>query len=365
MDKNMYKYEIEKVAGISAKDYERYLSHPDRYGSFAKFVFDSANGTLSNKRHSKISDALVAKGVLTETPSPFSKGNQKKGLAKYSKKNIDMLKMTAGVANDNQKYLAELNDLGRKRKMAVNTAKGITGLAALGAGAYGLKKLHDKKKQEKTAYDIVNDSFEKIALTKEDIQKSFDNSFSKIQNPLIDNSKTINQVSKRFTMPWNEYFTVSTSLKNNNNELLTEDYFTEGNNNDDEIISRVIGSGKPFKKEKNYRVVADGIAVKKKFRKQGIARSYLNALEQAGMDLGANKLVLSPGKDGVDVWTKDNFNMHISERDKEQFINEYKKFINKNGGKEINGETLLSKYPRDFVLDFISNKKSTLIEKPL
>ena len=64
---------------------------------------------------------------------------------------------------------SNVNSLMKKQKMARLGTAGALALA--GAGAYGLKKIYDKKKQEKTAFDIVNDSFEKIALTKEDIQK--------------------------------------------------------------------------------------------------------------------------------------------------------------------------------------------------
>ena len=51
----------------------------------------------------------------------------------------------------------------KKTSLAKKTALTSAGALALGTGAYGLKKLHDKKKQEKTAYDIINDRFEKIA----------------------------------------------------------------------------------------------------------------------------------------------------------------------------------------------------------
>lgn len=39
------------------------------------------------------------------------------------------------------------------------------GVALASAGAYGLKKLYDKKKEEKTAFDIVEESFEKLSNT--------------------------------------------------------------------------------------------------------------------------------------------------------------------------------------------------------
>lgn len=40
-----------------------------------------------------------------------------------------------------------------------------SGVALAGAGAYGLKKLYDKKKEEKTAFEIVEESFEKLSNT--------------------------------------------------------------------------------------------------------------------------------------------------------------------------------------------------------
>ena len=46
---------------------------------------------------------------------------------------------------------SNVNSLMKKQKMA---RLGTAGALALGAGAYGLKKLHDKKKQEKTAMEV-------------------------------------------------------------------------------------------------------------------------------------------------------------------------------------------------------------------
>lgn len=65
-------------------------------------------------------------------------------------------------ANKNLKgYLGDANAVAKKT-MGARVGLGVAGAAALGAGAYGVKKLMDKKK-EKTASDMVNECFSKIA----------------------------------------------------------------------------------------------------------------------------------------------------------------------------------------------------------
>lgn len=73
-----------------------------------------------------------------------------------------------GIKRNLSRYGNDLKRESANLKKVTNATTGarlgtaLAGATALGAGAYGLKKLHDKKKQEKTAFDIVNDTFEKL-----------------------------------------------------------------------------------------------------------------------------------------------------------------------------------------------------------
>ena len=83
-----------------------------------------------------------------------------------SKSSLDNARIRVRMfSNDFKRKSADLKKI-TNATTGARLGTALTGAAALGAGAYGLKKLHDKKKQEKTAFDIVNDSFEKIAKEK-------------------------------------------------------------------------------------------------------------------------------------------------------------------------------------------------------
>ena len=93
------------------------------------------------------------------------RGVRDNGLAKLR---IDNAKNTIfrELQNNSQilNALSDTRNIVAKQTRNARVATGVgAGALALGAGAYGLKKLGDKKKQEKTAYDIINDRFEKIA----------------------------------------------------------------------------------------------------------------------------------------------------------------------------------------------------------
>lgn len=214
---------------------------------------------------------------------------------------------------------------------------------------------------------LLDCMIEKTALTKDEILDQFSKSFNKIDNRMIDNSKTTHTIVKTPSLPWNENYLIETGLRNHGGDMVTEDYWTLGNNEDDTAVSRIRGKGKPFsKKNKTYTVVADQIAVKNKYKKQGIGRDFFNSVEDAGRNLGATKLALVPDAEGVRVWPREEFGMHISKENKAEFLKEYKKFQRKNKTQNLQGETQISKYPKNFVEQYLKDRPyMTVLEKHL
>lgn len=70
---------------------------------------------------------------------------------------------TENFYRDLVNHQKHLHDTVAKKTRNARIGVGVAGVGALGAGAYGLKKLSNKNKAEKTAFDIVEESFEKIA----------------------------------------------------------------------------------------------------------------------------------------------------------------------------------------------------------
>lgn len=102
---------------------------------------------------------------------PDQAGNAAKGLVGKLQRNI------ASRGNINVSPEEIVGSSAKVKDRAKHTLKNIPGyvksnpvrfgggVALAGAGAYGLKKLYDKKKEQKTAFEIVEESFEKLSNT--------------------------------------------------------------------------------------------------------------------------------------------------------------------------------------------------------
>lgn len=214
--------------------------------------------------------------------------------------------------------------------------------------------------------EFIDYMFEKVALSENEVRDVYSKSFNKLNNPMIDNSKTEHKVRKTISLPWNENYMIETYLRNNNGALLTEDYYDKGNSVDDAAISRIKGKGSIINKNKKvYKVVPDQIAVKEKFKRKGIGRDFVNSIEDIGVNIGARSMELYPDSQGVDVWTRPEFNFHIADQDKKEFFNAYKGYKRKNKTEDLKRETLISRYPKDFTSNYLRNNFGVTLRKNL
>lgn len=145
---------FEKVAGLSAKQYERYLSK-DKHAGLAAIMSDIRYNKIPKKDLGLILDAAEKRNYLNgKTPAPKVKG------LKFSKSNLNKKMMMGGIGAHSR---ANVEEFAKASRMHHNIKKGAiagAGALALGAGAYGIKKLKDR---EKKASDVINEGIEKIA----------------------------------------------------------------------------------------------------------------------------------------------------------------------------------------------------------
>lgn len=105
------------------------------------------------------------KNLIKDTTKRFKNhkvGKQEKDMLKHN-----LIKVTRSAKYENA--IKDIYDKGKQlhkkiknKQLATRVGTGVGGAALLGASAYGAKKLYDKRK-EKTAFEIINESYEKIA----------------------------------------------------------------------------------------------------------------------------------------------------------------------------------------------------------
>lgn len=209
---------------------------------------------------------------------------------------------------------------------------------------------------------------EKIArkLLDEDMVKDTINRHLVNMRPdIVEKDHSYSKSRRAFSMPWNENIQVETYLKDKGNKAITSEYFLP--DEDGPIVSNLIRKGVPFSnKTRKTVIMPNEIRLKDKYKGKGLGTSTFFALENAGKELGANKLEVIPDDEGIDVWSKNKFGLSVSKEDSKEFMRAAKKYSRKNKLGDTNKSLVLADHNPDFVRKYLrDNRMMVSLEKDI
>lgn len=204
-----------------------------------------------------------------------------------------------------------------------------------------------KEQIEKIARRLLDDD-----LVRDTINRHIVNSNPDVINKDVSHSKAYRGLS----MPWNENVQVETYLKDKNNQGMTANYFLK--DEDGPIITNLVRKGVPFSsKTREKIIIPNEIRLKDQYKKRGIGSNVFFAVENAGKELGANRLEIVPDDEGASVWGKPKYGLSISKPDSKEFNRAAKKYYKQNKGMKAPKSLSLSDHDKHFVDKFLSDNR--------
>lgn len=218
-----------------------------------------------------------------------------------------------------------------------------------------IKKKDYKKEIEKIARKLLDEKM---------VGDTINRHLTAINPDIVDGEVSESRVHRNISFPWNENIEVRTYLKDKNNQVITSAFYSP--DDDGPIVSNLVRKGIPFSsKTRSTIVVPNEIRLKDQYKGKGIGTNAFFAIENAGKELGANKLMLVPDDEGSSVWVKDKFGLSISNEDKKDFNKFSKRYYKKKYGTKPPKSLRLSDHDAELIGKFLNNGQYIFLEKDI